>query len=308
MRRLTFSICIPVLLVTTFFTVSLAWTNPQAHGRNNLHRRHCAQSVATASSLQSGDTVLVIGATSGVGQLATRKLTARGFSVRATCRTVATGSELFREDNKVDVVPLNLLQCDNHQIQTVMAGTKAIVICVGTTAFPSNKWANGNTPDAIDRQAVTKIANCIRGDNITPKKICLVTSVGVERSKQMPFLILNLFGVLDAKRDGETAIKDACRQNGDDHVIIRPGRLVGGPFTNLDIPKLLQLQGGAENGVTVQVGDSLLGDCKRDACAEAIVQSLINEKCSNVEFAIVSNENQALVDEQWTEVFQSMQT
>jgi len=88
----------------------------------------------------------------------------------------------------------------------------------------------------------------------------------------MPFKILNLFGVLDAKRTGEDALKASAIANGVDYVILRPGRLVGGPFTNLDVARLLQTEGGADNGVDVAVGDNLLGDCKRDAAAEAIVQ------------------------------------
>jgi hypothetical protein len=82
--------------------------------------------------------------------------------------------------------------------------------------------------------------------------------------------------------------------------------LIGGPFTNLDVAKLLQVEGGAENGVDVAAGDTLLGDCKRDACAEAVVQCLINEECKDVDFAIISNENKALNDQQWSAAFQQM--
>ena len=64
---------------------------------------------------------------------------------------------------------------------------------------------------------------------------------------------------------------------------------------------------GAENGVAIAEGDSLLGDCKRDGCAEAILQSLINEDCKNVVFSIVSNgEMQALTADQWTKAFQEL--
>lgn len=49
-----------------------------------------------------------------------------------------------------------------------------------------------------------------------------------------------------------------------------------------------------------------MGDCKRDACAEAVVQSLINENCKNVELSIISNDQQALSEEQRTEAFQKL--
>lgn len=81
---------------------------------------------------------------------------------------------------------------------------------------------------------------------------------------------------------------------------------MGGPYTNLDLAKLFQIEGGAENGVTVDKGDTLLGDCKRDACAEAVVQCLENESCLDVEFSMISNEEMALTTEQWGEAFVGM--
>ena len=54
-----------------------------------------------ASIISSGDTVLVIGGTSGIGQLVTRKLAAAepGISVRATSRSRARGEELLCSDS-----------------------------------------------------------------------------------------------------------------------------------------------------------------------------------------------------------------
>ena len=63
---------------------------------------------------------------------------------------------------------------------------------------------------------------------------------------------------------------------------------------------------GSENGVNLEFGDSLLGDCKRDGCAEAIVQSLLNENCKNIAFSIVSNDEKALTEEEWTDAFQKL--
>ena len=63
---------------------------------------------------------------------------------------------------------------------------------------------------------------------------------------------------------------------------------------------------GAENGVEIEAGDTLLGDCKRDACAEAVVQCLLNENAKNVEFSMISTEEKALSSEQWTEAFSKL--
>ena len=135
----------------------------------------------------------------------------------------------------------------------------------------------------------------------------LVTSVGVERTNEMPFLILNLFGVLDAKRSGEEAVKTYAQSSGYSYSIIRPGRLVGGPYTNLDLATLFQVEGGgASNGVTLQTGDALLGDCKRDVTAEAVLQCLENGMCEDVEFSMVSNEERALTEGEWGAAFLEM--
>jgi uncharacterized protein YbjT (DUF2867 family) len=237
-----------------------------------------------------------------VGQLVAQKLVQRGFLVRATSRDAGKGRDVLGD--QVEVAALDLVNGSDLQIQSALQGAVGVVISVGTTAFPTARWKGGNTPEAIDKVAVSRIANQLVAAK--PKKVVLVTSVGIERTKDMPFVILNLFGVLDAKKTGEQAIQEASTAGGFDYAIVRPGRLVGGPFTNLDVARLLQIEGGAENGVTVQRGDALLGDCKRDACAEAIVQCLINEECTNAVFSIVSNDDNALTSDQWSQALLSV--
>jgi nucleoside-diphosphate-sugar epimerase len=236
----------------------------------------------------------------------TKKLVGLGdYNVRVTSRDVARGKETIGED-VVDVVALDLVAENNNKaLEDALTGVSAVVISVGTTAFPTGKWKGGNTPNAIDALAVDKIAKAAAKET-GMKKIVLLTSVGVDRTKEFPFLILNLFGVLDAKKSGEQSVMDAAKVGGFDFVIVRPGRLVGGPYTNPDVAKLLQIEGGAENGVTIEVGDSLLGDCKRDACAEAVVRCLTMDECSNLAFSIVSNEEKALSTEDWSREFTRM--
>ena len=265
------------------------------------------------SPIKANDKVVVFGGTGGVGQLVTRKLRARnkGYNVCVVARDAARAKELLMADDAelglegdVNVYELNLVGEDaakDEEIKNALEGCTGVVISVGTTAFPTKRWSGGNTPQAIDQEAVTRIAN-IAADTPTLRRVVVLTSVGVERTNEMPFLILNLFGVLDAKRSGEEAVKKAS-QSGFSYSIIRPGRLVGGPYTNLDLAKLFQVEGGASNGVTVEKGDSLLGDCKRDVCAEAVLQCLENPECKNVEFSMVSNEERALTDGEWQEAF-----
>jgi uncharacterized protein YbjT (DUF2867 family) len=257
------------------------------------------------AAIRPGESVLVIGGTGGVGQLTLAKLDKRGFVVRTTSRDKARAQEVVSNQN-VAVYTVDLLSKNTAALEAAMDGVSAVVISIGTTAFPTMKWRGENTPTAIDDEAVTRIANVAFQKSNKLKKIVLVTSVGIERTSEMPFVILNLFGVLDAKRKGEEAVMASATRGGFDYTILRPGRLVGGPFTNYDVANLLKIEGGAENGVTLATGDTLLGDCKRDACAEAVVQALTNENCKNKILSIISTEEQALTNEQWTDTFQSL--
>jgi nucleoside-diphosphate-sugar epimerase len=262
--------------------------------------------LARDAAIVPGDTILVVGGTGGVGQLVTQKLRNSGYKVRVTSRNPEQAREILGDEGSpIDVVPLDLIQGSPEQLTAAVQGVAAAVISVGTTAFPTLKWRGGNTPQAIDADAVKKLVDAATA-NSSLKKIVLVTSVGVYRTGEMPFKILNLFGVLDAKRTGEDALKKAASGSGFDFVIVRPGRLIGGPFTNYDVARLLQIEGGAENGVDIQRGDALLGDCKRDACAQSIVQALQQEAAKNVEFSIVSNDQSALSEKAWEDAFLSL--
>ena len=219
------------------------WSDVQSQRRQRPRARETLVTSLHASAIQAGDTVLVVGGTGGVGQLVTKKLKNLGdYKVRVTSRDEARGREILGDDT-VDVVAVDLLSEDTAALKAAMDGVSALVISIGTTAFPTKKWAGGNTPKAIDDVAVKRIAKSAQE---TPgmKKVVIVTSVGVERTKEMPFLVLNLFGVLDDKRNGEDAIISAAESGGFDYAIVRPGRLVGGPYTNLDVARLLQIEGG----------------------------------------------------------------
>lgn len=221
------------------------WSTFDAQRRQGLRRTTLVTSLR-ASAISPGDTVVVIGGTGGVGQLVTKNLRNQNeYKVRVTSRNVESAKETIG-DSEVDVVAADLLSEDISALKAAMDGASALVISVGTTAFPTAKWRGGNTPKAIDEEAVKRIAKVAKE---TPglKKVVLVTSVGVDRRGEMPFVILNLFGVLDAKRNGETAIVSAAEAGDFEYAIVRPGRLVGGPYTNLDVAKLMQIKGGKES-------------------------------------------------------------
>jgi uncharacterized protein YbjT (DUF2867 family) len=238
------------LFIIIIFSLQLATTAVNAFAGTKTSVRRPATDLSAA--VTSGDKVLVLGGTGGVGQLTIGKLLNHPYnlSVRTTSRDPTKAKETISifgdatgdgDHKNLEIVKLDLLAEDTTALEIAMSDVAAVVISVGTTAFPTMKWKGGNTPKAIDQYAVERVARVAASKAPELKRIVLVTSVGVERTDQMPFVILNLFGVLDAKKKGEEAIMDAVTSKSGgrfDYVVIRPGRLVGGPYTNEDLAKV----------------------------------------------------------------------
>lgn len=55
-------------------------------------------------------------------------------------------------------------------------------------------------------------------------------------------------------------------------MILRPGRLVGGPFTNTDIAALLKTNEGSRKSIKIEPGDGLVGDAARLSVAELVAR------------------------------------
>lgn len=144
------------------------------------------------SPIRPRDEILVFGGTGGVGQLVARKLLARrgegggdkAYVVRVAARDANRARELLTPPpvdefpeigggggggGTMDVVRLDLVGDDENsrstddEMRAAMEGAAAIVISVGTTAFPTKRWAGGNTPRAIDSDAVGRIARIASG-------------------------------------------------------------------------------------------------------------------------------------------------
>jgi nucleoside-diphosphate-sugar epimerase len=102
-----------------------------------MRAQPCGQAIAALQA--RGATVLVAGATGGVGQLVVAKLAERGFKVRALTRDAAKARRLFGESS--DVIPVEMDLRDEAQVNTsgLFDGCLALVACLGTTAFPSSR-------------------------------------------------------------------------------------------------------------------------------------------------------------------------
>lgn len=186
----------------------------------------------------------------------------------------------------------------SSEVIALLKGAEAVFCTTGTTAFPSSRWEGGNGPRATDFMAVN---NLIAASPANIKRFVLVTSAGVERTKQPPWFILNTFGVLKYKRDAELALL----ASGLPFTIIRPGRLTDGPYTSFDLNTLLQATAGNRKAVNVSPRDDLDGETSRIVVAEACLQAACTDATLNKALSIQSTEGDGPGEDsaQWSRLF-----
>ncbi|HEY9670571.1 MAG TPA: SDR family oxidoreductase [Waterburya sp.] len=248
----------------------------------------------TSQTARANERVLVAGATGGVGQLTVAKLLEKGFPVRVLTRNREKVQQMF--ENRVEIAIGDIRQPTT--LPPAMPDVSYIICCTGSTAFPSAKWdfdnteqAQGiesllewgkiyfdsnyrraharNSPEQVDAQGVS---NLVAASPKQLKRFVFVSSCGVLRKDQLPFSLLNAFGVLDAKHKGEEAIL----RSGLPYTIIRPARLIDGPYTSYDLNTLLKAKTEGKLGVVVGTGDTLSGETSRIDVASACVECLDN--------------------------------
>ncbi|MEQ8463845.1 SDR family oxidoreductase [Coleofasciculus sp. E1-EBD-02] len=278
----------------------------------------------TSPTARTQERVLVAGATGGVGQLTVAKLLEKGFPVRVLTRNAEKARTMF--DNRVEIAI-----GDIRQPATLPAATQTIthiICCTGTTALPSNKWdfdtmdqGEGlgnliewgkiyldadyrrtharNSPEQVDAQGVSNLVNVAPKDL---KRFVFISSCGVLRKDKPPFNLLNAFGVLDAKEKGESAIINS----GLPYTIIRPARLIDGPYTSYDLNTLLKAKTDGKLGVVVGTGDTLNGETSRIDVAAACVECIDHPVTEGKVFELVNKgARPAKID--WTALFSGLE-
>lgn len=273
----------------------------------------------TLSSVSGKDLnlVLVAGATGGVGQLTVAKLLSEGFKVRILTRNASKADNMFA--GKVEIVVGDIR--DSQTLSSVMLNLTHIICCSGTSAFPSAKWEFEGDPNFIESfllffdpekaKATAKnsplkvdavgISNLIAAAPKNLQRFVFVSSCGVERKDQFPYNILNAFGVLDAKQQGEQTIINS----GLPYTIIRPGRLIDGPYTSYDLNTLTRAKTGGELDVVLGTGDKLTGQTSRIDVANACVESIKNSNSENKTFEIV-NQGKRPSELDWNRLFEQL--
>lgn len=239
---------------------------------------------SAAPHLSPGDTIAVVGATGGVGLLTLRRLAARPgapFALRAVCRSAPAdgllppGVEVVRGDIRrpAGADGGDAAAAIAEPLTACLDGAAVVVIVVGTTAFPTKAWRGGNTPRAVDAEGVSAVV--------------LVSSVGVDRRGQLPFALLNAFGVLDAKAAGEAAVAAwAAASPSRAAVVVRPGRLTGTPQTNVGTTWVTGRPAEEEAGVVAR-GDTLVGDVSRAVTADAVAWAVTTAGAGGLDFSVV---------------------
>jgi uncharacterized protein YbjT (DUF2867 family) len=245
---------------------SLPKQQARSSGRSRL-RCHAAASTAPPS----GGTVLVAGATGGVGQLAVAYLLSQGYTVRALVRDKVKAETLFAA---ASAPRLELVVADTRTrrlLQDVCHGLQGVICCTGTTAFPSSRWAGDNGPEQTDAVGVANLVDCVADKSPGLQRFVLVSSVGVLRTGQLPFSILNLGGVLTSKAKGEAVLQ----RSGLPWTILRPGRLTDGPYTSYDLNTLLKATAETRRKPQLALDDTLTPqESSRLVVASAAVAAL----------------------------------
>ena len=287
------------------------------------------------TALSPGDTIAVVGASGNVGKLVALRLSDT-YKVNGIVRDTTSVDSFFEErikNGNIKLFEANLLdemndpenegiQCPPSLVEPLQ-NANAIVICTGTTAFPTKAWTKSGEEDvskdvlkalldnsfniknsiaALDEQGLNTPNNVDAKSNdfivqawnaackVMQNRAIMLSSIGVQRREQMPFPILNTCGVLDAKAAGEKSIQNFAKKQGYSFTIIRPGQLFGGPYdNNYYLGTLFQLdKDAATRDVVVGKGDELLGDTLRSTLAEITAQICEGDFARDLDFAVVN--------------------
>ncbi|XP_072996223.1 uncharacterized protein At5g02240 [Typha latifolia] len=251
----------------------------------------------------SSKLVLVVGGTGGVGQLVVASLLSRNIKSRLLLRDPLKASYLFGEqDDSILEICEGDTRNPNDLDPASFEGVTHVICCTGTTAFPSKRWDGDNTPERVDWEGIRNLVAAIPS---TLSRFILVSSVGVTKYNELPWSVMNLFGVLKFKKMGE----DFVRNSGIPFTIIRPGRLTDGPYTSYDLNTLLKATAGERRAVVISQGDKLVGEVSRLVVAEACIQALDIEETQGQIYEInsVKGEGPGSDPEKWRELFQAAQ-
>ena len=111
----------------------------------SLFAHAAARAAAPVMGLAPGDTVAVIGASGNVGKLVALRL-AESFKVRGVVRDASRCSAFLGD--KVELFEADLRSDDvTTALAPALEGAQGLVVCTGTTAFPTTAWSPSGRDD-----------------------------------------------------------------------------------------------------------------------------------------------------------------
>ena len=168
-------------------------------------------------------TVLVIGASRGIGLATVRALLAAGHSVRALARGA---SRIPIEDQRLEKLDGDAL--DRATIDRVLAGTDAVIQSLGV-AFTFDALLKGTT---LFSKATRILVDAMRANGV--RRLVVVTGLGAGDSRGHGGFLYDavLFPLLlKCVYDDKDVAEQIVRASSLDWTIVRPGLLTNGPAT-----------------------------------------------------------------------------
>eukprot|EP00287_Rhodomonas_sp_CCMP768_P011761 CAMPEP_0196741158 /NCGR_PEP_ID=MMETSP1091-20130531/38001_1 /TAXON_ID=302021 /ORGANISM="Rhodomonas sp., Strain CCMP768" /LENGTH=239 /DNA_ID=CAMNT_0042086707 /DNA_START=314 /DNA_END=1033 /DNA_ORIENTATION=- len=193
----------------------------------------------------------------------------------------------------------------------VLNDVAAVIIADSTTTFPNEEWLLGRAPSAVDARQVFNTMQCLGPQT---EHVVFLSCMGAKR--QLPLLprldanilfwILDRFGALSAKRQGEELVKEAAKRFGFTYSIVRPklhcyetGWAGGLPP---DAFEALQYE-----AVQLVPGDLIDGETSDQTAAEALVQCLTQPAARNRDFCVANTRGPSPSGpEAWDALFESL--
>ncbi|XP_028782494.1 sanguinarine reductase isoform X1 [Neltuma alba] len=290
--------------VKYFFTKAVSSYREGAQDAIREQTIETPSSDSTQSPISSSKLVLVVGGSGGVGQLVVASLLRRNVKSRLLLRDPEKAKSLFGEqDEEILQVFKGDTRTQEDLDPSIFEGVTHVICCTGTTAFPSKRWDGDNTPERVDWDGVRNLVSALPS---SVKRVVLVSSIGVTKFNDLPWSVMNLFGVLKYKKMAE----DFLQSSGIPFTIIRPGRLTDGPYTSYDLNTLLKATAEQRRAVLMGQGDKLVGEASRIVVAEACIQALDVEFTEGKVYEInsVEGEGPGTDAARWQELFKAAES
>eukprot|EP01031_Cornospumella_fuschlensis_P036766 gene36766-44599_t len=134
------------------------------------------------------------------------------------------------------------------------------------------------------------------------QSVAMVSSIGVDRTDKFPFKILNSFKVLDMKKQAENILLSRSAELSYKAIVVRPGRLVGAPYTNNDVAKLFQtVQANNNRNLQFSRLDDVQGDVDRSDVAESLlrIMDIPSSQRENVVYSLVNTKGPSPKEQDW---------